>query len=172
MLRKTLFALPAAIAILGGAVYAAAQGGDAVRFPERYRSWAMVKGRLVGPNSRDFATGGGFRYVYANRTGIDGYAKRSFADGTILVDERIEVTEDADGIFQEGRTLHVGVMTKDSRHCAETGGWCFDFFVGDDRSTGIPHTARKACFTQCHSKQVDTDFVFSTFRKPVDGGIH
>lgn len=166
MLGKALITTAAVIAIIGGSLYVSAHGANGARFPARYRSWATVKGRLIGPNSPSFENGGGFRYVYVNRVGLDGFTNPPFAEGTILVDERVDATRDAGGIFQEGRTLHVGVMMKDSRRCAETGGWCFNFFTGDDRTAGIPIEAQKACFTQCHSKPADTDFVFSTLRRP------
>jgi hypothetical protein len=134
-------------------------------FPAGYRHWTVVKGRLVSAASPSFAKGGGFRYIYANRIerNADGHG---FADGTILVDERVEATADDAGVFQEGRTIHVGVMVKDSSRCAGTGGWCFNFFTGSDRTAGIPSEAQKACFTQCHSRRAETDFVFSTFRNP------
>jgi hypothetical protein len=168
MLGNRMITAACAIAMLGGSWYAYAQGHSTSgpRFPAHYREWVVAKGRLVGPNSPNFATGGGFRYIYANRIGRGGYANLPFDEGTTLIDERVEATEDANGVFQEGKTLHVGVMVKDSRRCAETGGWCFNFFTGDDTTVGIPPEAQKTCFTQCHGRRVDTDFVFSKFRKP------
>jgi hypothetical protein len=154
------------VATVGGSLIAYAEKNGEPRYPAHYRSWVVVKGRLVGPNNRNFVTGGGFRYVYANRPGRDGYANLPFEDGSVLVDERVHATEDANGVFQEGDTLHVGVMVKDSERCADTGGWCFNFFTGNDTTIGIPPAAQKGCFTQCHSRTPHTDFVFSQFRKP------
>lgn len=54
-------------------------------------------------------------------------------------------------------------MTKDKR-CAETGGWYFDFFVGDATTTGLNAEGQKACYT-CHTK-APGDLVYSKFRRP------
>jgi hypothetical protein len=162
---KTMIACAVAIMVSVSALtYADKLTG--ARYPAHYRSWAVVKGRLVGPNNPGFATGGGFRYIYANRTGKEGYANLPFEDGAVLVDERVHATENANGVFQEGATLHVDVMVKDSEQCAETGGWCFNFFTGEDTTVGITPTAQKACFAQCHARTPQTDFVFSQFRRP------
>jgi hypothetical protein len=167
MLGRAMITGAFAIAIVGGAWYAHAQahapGTGGAQFPVEYRHWVVAKGRMVGPNSPSFSTGGGFRYIYVNQVGRDGYSNLPFGEGSVLIDERVAATEDANGVFQEGKTLHVGVMLKDSRRCAETGGWCFNFFTGEDTTVGIPPAAQKACFTQCHSKRVDNDSVFSNF---------
>jgi hypothetical protein len=165
MVRNNVAACAIAVALFGVSLYAYADraGASSAR---HYRRWTVVKGRLVGPSNPGAPNNAGFRYIYANRVARDGYERRSFEEGSVLIDERVQATEDANGIYQEGATLHVGVMVKDSRRCADTGGWCFNFFVGDDTSVGIPAAAQKACFTRCHSSQVDTDSVFSRFRKP------
>jgi hypothetical protein len=163
MIGKKVIVCAVAMATLGGSLYAFAQTG--ARYPKHFRRWTVAKGRMIGPNSPSFPTGGGFRYIYVNRVGREGYTNLPFPEGSVLVDERVEATEDASGIFQEGPTLHVGVMVKDSKRCAETGGWCFNFFRGEDTTTGIPPAAQKGCFTQCHSK-AESDSVFSKFRNP------
>jgi hypothetical protein len=155
MIRKTTTASVVAATMLVGTLYLQAQTASAP-YPREYRRWTVAKGRM--PET-------GFRYIYVNDVGRDGYAKRSFPEGTVLVDERVQATKDANGVFQEGATLHVGVMVKDKR-CADTGGWCFNMFNGEDTSAGLAPEAQKNCFTQCHSKRTDTDSVFSTFRKP------
>lgn len=150
-----------AIAVLGGAlVIAHGESMDGAPFPTGYRDWTMVKGRLVGAKNPNAATGGGFRYIYTNHSKHDG---APYPEGTVFVDERVEATEDANGVFQEGRTLQLGVMLKDKR-CADTGGWCFEVFVGDDSKGGLAADAQKACFT-CHAK-ASADLVYSKFRRP------
>jgi hypothetical protein len=155
MIGKGMTVCIVAATLLTGTLYTQAQTTSAP-YPREYRRWTMVKGRMPE---------GGFRYIYVNDIGRDGFAKLPFAEGTVLVDERVQSTKDANGVFQEGPTLHVGVMVKDKR-CAETGGWCFNMFTGEDTTTGLTPDAQKNCFTQCHSKRTDTDSVFSKFRKP------
>jgi hypothetical protein len=162
MMFGTKIVTGCAVALLGGSLLCAyGESMDGAPFPKGYRDWTVVKGRLIGPKSPSAATGGGFRYIYTNHSKHDG---APYAEGTVFVDERVEATEDANGVFQEGPTIQLGVMMKD-KQCADTGGWCFNLFVGDDTSAGLSADGQKTCFT-CHAKTTATDLVYSKFRRP------
>jgi hypothetical protein len=56
----------------------------------------------------------------------------------------------------------VGVMHKDGRRYAMTGGWGFEGFVGDSRTErAVGSQAASACFG-CHEARKANDFVFSS----------
>jgi hypothetical protein len=55
-----------ALALAAAVQVASARQGASVPYPTEYRSWAVVKTTLVGPQARNFATRGGFHHFYAN----------------------------------------------------------------------------------------------------------
>jgi hypothetical protein len=57
-------------------------------------------------------------------------------------------------------------MRKDSARHADTGGWHFNVFMGNDRNRGISaEQAKMRCFDACHQAQRARDFVFSDPRR-------
>lgn len=145
-----------------GCCYTLASAGDtAVSYPAEYRQWAHVKSTLVGPQHASFATNGGIHHFYANAKGIEGYRTGKFPDGSVLIDDLLEVKENA-GVTSEGSRRRLAVMVKDSRRYGETGGWGFETFKGDDRDKGVLNVeAKVACFA-CHQKASES--VFSVLR--------
>jgi hypothetical protein len=153
----TAFCLVAAVHITS----ARQQAG--VPYPTEYRSWAVVKTSLVGPQARNFATRGGFHHFYANDKAMEGYRTGRFPDGSIIVDEGV-AAEEAQGVTVEKGRRSLDVMHKDGSRFQATGGWGYDHFDGDSQTSVAPAEARTACFT-CHSQRKDHDFVYSTFRR-------
>jgi hypothetical protein len=71
----------------------------------------------------------------------------------------------ADNAVTEGPRKVVGVMNKDAKKYAATGGWGFEGFKGDSTSErAVGKNAAEACF-QCHTARKDNDFVFSAMRR-------
>jgi hypothetical protein len=134
-----------------------------VPFPAEYRTWAVTKSLVVGPENKSFAVNGGFHHYYANEKAMEGFRTGHFSDGSVVVDERLEVRQEGGDTF-EGSRKSVAVMAKDATRYQSTGGWGFDVFAGEDRIGSAPATVRAACFS-CHSQRKDHDFVFSEFRK-------
>jgi hypothetical protein len=149
-------------------VYAVAQRGATgnVPFPRLYRLLTMTHGRMIGPNSPNFASLGGLDYVYANRRARTGFDSRPFDEGSLLVNERMHAAESADGVWQEARTVFVAVMLKDRRRYPQTGGWGFNVFSPANPQGLTVEQARTQCFEACHKAQAQRDFVFSDFRQP------
>ena len=79
MIGKKVIVYAVAMATLGGSLYAFSQTG--ARYPKHFRRWTVAKGRMIGPNSPSFPTGGGFRYIYVNRVGREGYTNLPFPKG-------------------------------------------------------------------------------------------
>jgi hypothetical protein len=135
-----------------------ADSGQTVPFPAGYRTWTVTRSFIAkeGPNA-------GFHHYYANPQALAGFTAGKFPDGAVLVDERLEVDQQAGGSF-EGKRIGIAVMMKDSRRYSETGGWGFDGTLGESQALSAPANMRAMCYG-CHAKQKDRDFVYSSFRK-------
>ncbi|HKE93940.1 MAG TPA: cytochrome P460 family protein [Povalibacter sp.] len=150
------------ITVLSYSLYAGSRDSQP-RFPEEYRDWPFAKAKLIPPAAPGT---GGFRHHYANRKAARSWGTGIFDEGSVIVDERVESVMNANGVWVEGKVLHVAVMKKDSHRYADTGGWGFNIFMGDDRTVGLtPEQARASCFEPCHKSQIDRDFVFSDYRR-------
>ncbi|MBL8512585.1 MAG: cytochrome P460 family protein [Betaproteobacteria bacterium] len=157
-MRKTIVAL----ALLGGMGSVHAQE---VAYPTGYRDWHHVKSMVINKGHPLFDAFGGIHHLYANKKAKDGYAKGKFADGSVIVFDLMEATA-ADNAVQEGARKVVGVMVKDSKKYAATGGWGFEGFKGDSATERAvtQANAAKACY-ECHTAQKGRDYVFSAARK-------
>ena len=148
-MRISIAALVCALALLANST---------VPFPAGYRTWTVTRSLVAkdGPNA-------GFHHYYANPQALEGFTSGKFHDGSVIVDERLEVDQNGGGSF-EGKRISIAVMRKDSGRYSETGGWGFDAAAGDSQVLAAPADMRAMCYA-CHAKQKDRDFVFSTFRK-------
>lgn len=159
--RTRMYLLAVSLWVCG--VHASSDGKSSVPFPAGYRTWVHVKSSVVGPQSESFARNGGLHHFYANGKAVKGYRSGSFPDGAVLVDERLQTREEK-GNTLEGALVSVAVMVKDGRRHRDTGGWGFEVFRGDNRSTGaLTDETRAACFA-CHGKMTGHDSVFSELR--------
>jgi hypothetical protein len=135
-----------------------------VPYPEGYRSWMHVKSMVINPGHALYEAFGGIHHIYANQAALQGYASGRFPDGAVIVFDLLEATT-ADNAMQEGPRKVVGVMHKDAKRYAATGGWGFEGFKGDSNAERVVRAnAATACY-QCHTAQKDKDFVFSTTRR-------
>jgi hypothetical protein len=71
----------------------------------------------------------------------------------------------AGNAIAEGKRKVVGVMHRDTKKYAATGGWGFEgFAAGDPGQRAVGTSAKTACF-DCHAPQQKTGYVFSTWRE-------
>lgn len=161
--RRAAARVGTSLLLVAAGVACAGEKDVPVPFPADYRTWAVVKSLVVGPENRSFATNGGFHHYYANEKALDGFRTGDFPDGSVVVDERLEVRQEG-GATLEGPRKSVAVMDKEATRYQSTGGWGFDVFAGEDRTKGASASVRAACFS-CHSQRKEHDFVFSEFRK-------
>ena len=63
----------------------------------------------------------------------------------------------------EGPRKVVGVVHKDGKKFAATGGWGFEGFEGDTRER-VVKDPKASCF-DCHAPQEQTNYVFRRYRK-------
>lgn len=134
-----------------------------VSYPSGYRDWHHLKSMVIQEGHPLFASFGGIHHIYANRAAMRGYRSGKFPDGAVIVLDLLDART-ADHALTEGPRKIVGVMHKDSRQYAATGGWGFEGFVGGDRNKrAVGANAASACFS-CHQAQESHDYVFSTPR--------
>jgi Cytochrome P460 len=153
-MHRILIALfSATLALLAHAV------PDEVAYPEGYRAWYHVKSMVIAPGHPLADAFGGMHHLYANPKALAGYRNGRFADGSTIVFDLREA-KSAEHTMTEGARKIVGVMTKDSRRFAATGGWGFEGFKGDTRERAVGGNAAEACFG-CHTQKKERGFVFS-----------
>jgi hypothetical protein len=109
------------------------------------------------------ATVGGIHHLYANALAIEGYRTGKWPDGAVITFDLLEQIS-ADHTITEGKRKVLGVMQRNAKRYAATGGWGFEGFVGDSttqRAAGA--NAASACFA-CHQARKSQEYVFSAFR--------
>lgn len=131
-----------------------------VPYPSGYRDWHHVKSMVILEGHPLFDAFGGMHHIYANHKAMDGYAQGRFPEGAVIVFDLLEA-KTADHAITEGARKVVGVMHKDSKRWAQTGGWGFEGFKGDSQTErAVGANAATACFA-CHAPQKGNDYVFS-----------
>ena len=136
---------------------------DQVAYPDGYRTWSHVKSTMVGPTHKNFAMLGGFQHIYANEAAMTGYRTRNFPEGSVIVFDWLELTEN-NGAFAEGPRRQVDVMVKDSKRFASTGGWGFQRFVKDSKTERASTPSPQDCFA-CHDRLKKDSLVLSSLRQ-------
>ena len=136
-----------------------------VPYPEGYRSWTHVKSMVIEPGHALYASFGGIHHLYANKKALQGYrAGNNFPDGAVIVFDLLEAQSGGNAV-QEGPRKVLGVMHKDAKKYAATGGWGFEGFKGDSKTErAVGGNAAGACYG-CHAPQKDRGYVFSSYRK-------
>lgn len=135
-----------------------------VAYPTGYRDWAHVKSMLIFDSKHPlFNPFGGLHHIYVSGKGRSAYGNDSgkFPDGTVIVFDLLEANVDQE-TYVEGPRKFIGVMQKDSKRFKETGGWGFDAFEKDTK-TSFVKDGGKNCYN-CHLGQKEKDYVFSKYR--------
>jgi cytochrome P460 len=162
MMTKTFLRRALALALCASATAFAADA-PRVAFPDGYRQWTHVKSMQILPGHPLHDAFGGLHHLYANRQAMAGYRSGRFPDGAVIAFDLLQA-ETANNAVTEGSRKVVGIMRKDARRFAATGGWGFEAWQrGDPKSPVVQGNAAAACFN-CHTAQKDHDFVFSAYR--------
>ena len=152
------------LATLGVAITTTALAAEPqVPYPDGYRDWHHVKSMVIEEGHPLHSAFGGIHHIYANEAALEGYRKGHFPDGAVLIFDLLDATH-ADNAITEGKRKVVGVMHKDAKQFAMTGGWGFEGFgAGDPGNRVVDKDAASACFA-CHVPQADRDYTFSVLR--------
>jgi Cytochrome P460 len=149
-------------AALAAAVLPAAAQTE-VPYPAGYRGWMHVKSMTINAGHPLYEAFGGIHHLYANPKAVAGYRSGKFADGSVIVFDLLDARS-ADNAVTEGARKVVGVMHRDAKRYAATGGWGYEGFKGDTRERAVTQAgAAKACFG-CHEQVKDKAYVFSALR--------
>lgn len=158
----------AAVVLLAAVAFAAVRATAApdsrVPYPTGYRSWTHLKSMAIVSDQHPLANPfAGLHHVYVNAVGLDA-ARRGgeFPNGSVIVFDLLQA-DAKDGAITEGARKFIGVMRKDRKAYAATGGWGWEGFEGDSRDRRMVKDAAGQCF-QCHTSQKSSDYVFSRYR--------
>jgi len=160
-MKRKIISMAAFGATLSIAI-AANVSGD-VSYPKGYRTWQHVKSMVIQEGHPLHGAFGGIHHLYANDKAMQGYKTGKFPDGAIIAFDLLEAPV-TDHAITEGKRKVLGVMQKDGKQFATTGGWGFEGFVGDSKTErAVGANAVTACFA-CHTAQKNNDYVFSAYR--------
>lgn len=156
-----------ALFVAGQPSMLAAETLPAVPYPEGYRAWRVIKVRIVGPDSSQFATRGGIHLFFANDKAVEGFRAGRFPDGAVIVEEIVR-PKNGEGAFKntqsDGERVSIDVKVKDSAAFQQSGGWGYDTFKSDEKTSALSQSVRSNC-ASCHASQKDRDFTFSEMRQ-------
>lgn len=147
------------VAMLGGAVTTALPPVD---YPEGYRNWKHVKSTLISPAHARYSATGGFQHFYANDAALEGYRTRAFPEGSVVVVDWLEMSDNG-GAYTEGARRQIDVMVKDSLRYKQSGGWGFQRFMKDSKTELAVAPTPQECFA-CHNRLKKDELVLSTYR--------
>ena len=156
---------------LGGFFTANGAENPSVPFPEGYRHWTFLHSSLIPPTLAGFWTRpcekpctAGIFHFYANDKAMTGLRTGEYADGAIIAEEMLEFRGSPTGGGKEGELRLVGVMVKDSKRYASTGGWGFGSYDSPSREDHVDAAAKTACFA-CHIPRKDHGYVFTEYHE-------
>jgi hypothetical protein len=138
-------------------------GESDIPYPEGYRNWFHVKTMLIKPGHQLENPFQGIHHVYANSKAVYGLKNGTYPDGAVLVFDLLKYN-DKDLTIQEGERKLLGIMHKNAKKFASTGGWGFEGFAGDSKSERLVTDGGLSCFA-CHAPGKKSDYVFSQVRK-------
>jgi hypothetical protein len=157
-IKMRLFGAAAVIAIIPFA----AESADDIKYPTGYRNWFHVNTLVVDKTSPLFDPLGGMHNVYVNAAGLAALKKGTpYPDKSVFVSDVHDFTV-TDGSYVEGARKALGIMVKDKKKYASTGGWGFELWLGGDPQKKFVTDATKQCF-ECHVPKKDQDYVYSTY---------
>lgn len=154
--------MPILAALLLGVQFSAA-AGDGPTYPQGYRLWPHVKSMAIHrghPLADPFL---GLHHIYANPAALEGYRSGRFSDGSVIVFDQLQFLS-ADNASSEGERVLIGIMVKDAKRYAATGGWGFQGWAGNSRDQTLVSDGGAACY-ECHKAQAQRDYVFSAWRE-------
>ena len=151
------------LALLACAVPAQSADAPQVPYPDDYRNWRHVKSMVIQPGHPLHESFGGIHHLYANKKALEGYKTGKFPDGSVIVFDLLGAPSANNAITEGGRKV-AGVMHKDAKKYAATGGWGYEGFGGGDRNKRVVGANAATACHACHVAQKDRSYVFSATR--------
>lgn len=146
-----------ALLALASVAVSAAAASAAVTLPKGYEKWEKSKARTITDKSSIFY---GIHYIYVDKKAMKAYKSGGpYPDGSRFVAVNYSIREEG-GKQVPGKKNMIVLMQKDKKQ-KETGGWHFEGFTPDGKSSGLD--AKKDCFG-CHDRDAkDRDYVISKY---------
>jgi hypothetical protein len=140
-----------------------AASNSPVAYPDGYRDWTHVKSMVIQAGHPLFDSFGGVHHIYANDKALAALKRggTQYPDGSVFVFDLLEAPVENNAVV-EGKRKIVGVMEKNSKRFATTGGWGFEGFKADTRERAVSDTGA-SCWA-CHQSQTKTDGTFTAWR--------
>lgn len=151
-----------ALALLGSfalALPSRPSAEEPVSYPDGYRAWRHVKSMVILPGHALADPFAGIHHVYANQRALEGLDSGAYEDGAVFVFDLLEA-QPAENAIAEGPRKLIGVMQRDAKRYAATGGWGFEGFGAGDPKQRLVADGGASCFA-CHQQAQVTAFVFT-----------
>jgi len=145
------------------AIITPASADDKISYPETYRQWSHVKTLTLHKGHALANPFEGIHHVYANSKAVQGLKLGTYPDGAKIAFDLLE-SNTANHASAEGERILLGLMVKDRKRYATTGGWGFEAWQQNSRTKRLTSDSGTSCYT-CHTSQKDSDYVFSQWRK-------
>lgn len=154
-----------AVAFAGGAEAkpASKRAASKVAYPESYREWTHVKSMWLSDKHGLADPFAGLHHIYANDKARLGLTKGGqFADGSTFAFDLLAASP-KDEAMVEGERKLLGVMHKDAKRFASTGGWGFEAFGGSSKTKRLVSDGGVSCYA-CHLSRKSAGYVFTEWR--------
>lgn len=135
---------------------------ESIAYPNNYRHWTHIKTMVLGKSHPLAVPFQGIHHVYANKKALQGMRKGEFHDGAKIAFDLLKEEKQA-AASVEGQRVLLGIMVKDKKRYAQTGGWGFEAWKGDSHTQRLVTDQGQSCY-QCHASQKQQGFVFSQWR--------
>jgi hypothetical protein len=126
-------------------------------FPE-YKNWKLVSTTDRGDNKT-------LRMIAGNDVAmkaVEARATNPWPDGSVFAKITVASADDGAGHISAGRFVQVEFMVKDARKYAQTKGWGYARYKGDDlKPYGTDAHFDREC-VGCHEPMRDNDYVYTT----------
>lgn len=163
-MKRRAIVLALGLAASGGVAWTAASepaaAPNGIELPAGYKDWRVVASSHRTDNDSLRVILGNDAAVAAARAG----KTNPWPDGAILAKLvwRDRTDDNWEAATVPGEFVHAEFMIKDSRKYAETGGWGFARWIGQDqRPYGEDADFVQECFS-CHTPVESRDYVFTT----------
>jgi hypothetical protein len=148
-----------------GALMAQAQKKPAIAYPaypNDPRHWRHVKSMVIfSSENKLFDRFGGLHSVYVNDKGWPAFKSgKLFPDGSMLALELYDTSNYGGAIEARGGRKALYLMVKNAKLYADTGGWGFEVFQGNNPTPTLKDM--KPCW-DCHKVGKSRDYVKSEY---------
>lgn len=130
---------------------------NGIAYPRGYGNWELV-------STTDRFDNHTIRAIFGNKIAVEAIKSKQiqpWPDGAVLAKVLWKEQLDSKGIIMPGAFIHAEFMIKDAAKYADTDGWGWARWVGDDLKPYGNSPAFVAECTNCHAPMKDNDYVFT-----------